>query len=86
MVPPRAGVAPVYAFGADLMTGPTFGPPAAPRAALEPTTALQWLWGVAPGVLRTPLNTPLSWTPGAPPASSDAGPAGTSSSGGCCGG
>jgi hypothetical protein len=85
MVPPTAGVAPTNPFGADLMTGPTFGPPAAPRVALEPTTALQWLWGVAPGVLRTPLNTPLSSSaPVAPPAGSPA-PADTSS-GGCCGG
>jgi len=83
MVPPRAGVAPTNPFGADLMTGPTFGPPAAPRAALEPTTALQWLWGVPAGVLTNPLNTPLSSS--APAASSPA-PAPTSSSGGCCGG
>ena len=86
MVPPRVGVAPVYAFGADLMTGPTFGPPAAPRAALEPTMALQWLWGVAAGALRTPLNTPLGSTSApAAPASSPA-PADTSSCGGCVGG
>lgn len=87
MVPPRGSIAPIYPFGADLMTGATAGPPAAPRAKLEPTTALQWLFGVPAGILRTPLNTPVNSSP--PPVSSTPPPASSpasGSTGGCCGG